>query len=292
MELSQLPLNALRAFEASARHCSFTRAGLELRVSQTAVSHQVKSLEDLLGIKLFRRLPKGLALTDEGAALMPDLTDAFKRVCATMSRFEKGHYHEVVTVGVVATFAIGKLLDWLDSFYEEYPGFDLRILTNNNRVDIAGDGLDYAIRFGEGLWHGTEALELIESPLSPMCSRAIASRLSEPRDLIGFDLLRSYRPDEWARWFETVGIQAPILRGMMLDSSLALAEAAARGHGVALLPVRMFEHDISCGRLVRPFANSVRTGSYWLTWLKSREPTRGMIAFREWLQTKCASEPA
>jgi LysR family transcriptional regulator of beta-lactamase len=183
MNLSQLPLNALRAFEASARHCSFTRAGLELRVSQTAISHQVNGLEDLLGVKLFRRLPKGLALTDEGAALVPVLTDTFRRVCSTMSRFEEGNYLEVVTVGVVATFAMGRLLDWLPSFNEAHPNFDLRILTNNNRVDIAGDGLDFAIRFGEGLWHGTEVAPLLDSPLSVVCSPSIASQLSSPADL-------------------------------------------------------------------------------------------------------------
>src|SRR3984885_6730560 len=100
MALSQLPLNALRAFEASARQLSFTRAGLELRVTQAAVSHQVKSLEELLGVQLFRRLPRGLALTDEGQALVPVLAESFGRIRATLDRFENGHFREVVIVGV------------------------------------------------------------------------------------------------------------------------------------------------------------------------------------------------
>src|SRR6201991_5163765 len=110
---SQVPLNALRAFEASARHLSFTKAGLELHVTQAAVSHQIKSLEEILGVRLFRRLPRGLALTDEGQALLPVLSESFGRIRATLDRFENGHFREVVTVGTVGTFATGWLLDRL-----------------------------------------------------------------------------------------------------------------------------------------------------------------------------------
>ncbi len=283
METSQLPLNALRAFEASARHCSFTRAGMELFVSQTAVSHHVKSLEDLLGVKLFRRLPRGLALTDEGAALAPVLTDAFRRVTATMSRFEEGHFHEVVTVGVVATFAVGWLMERLPAFHQAHPYLDLRIMTNNNRVDLAGDGLDLAIRFGDGSWRGTEAMHLIASPLSPVCSPMMAAKLAQPADLARVELLRSYRADEWMRWFEAAGAPKPVLRGMMFESSLALAEAAARGVGVALVPINMFERNLDDGRLVQPFETTVTTGDYWLTRLKSHPVTPGMQAFENWL---------
>jgi len=107
MDLSQIPLNALRAFEAAARHLSLTRAGLELRVTQAAVSHQVKGLEDILGAPLFRRLPRGLALTEEGEALLPVLTDAFRRIAGTLDRFEGGRVREILTVGAVGTFVTG-----------------------------------------------------------------------------------------------------------------------------------------------------------------------------------------
>ncbi|MDX0867147.1 LysR family transcriptional regulator [Sinorhizobium medicae] len=292
MELPKLPLNALRAFEASARHCSFTRAGLELRVSQTAISHQVKALEDLLGVKLFRRLPRGLALTDEGSALAPVMSDVFKRMCATVSRFEEGNFQEVVTVGVVGTFAVGWLMERLSDFHDAHPNLDLRILSNNNRVDLAGDGLDFAIRFGDGSWHGTEAMHLIAAPLSPVCSPLIAARLVEPADLARIELLRSYRSDEWAQWFQAAGSQSPVLRGMMFETSLALAEAAARGFGAALLPVTMFEHYIETGRLVQPFEVTVAAGDYWLTWLKSRQFTRGMLAFKRWLKEQFSGPSA
>lgn len=283
MDNSQLPLNALRAFEAAARHCSLTKAGLELRVTQTAISHQVKSLEEVLGVKLFRRLPRGLALTDEGMSLAPILTDAFRHLRATLSQFEDGHFREVLTVGAVSTFATGWLLPRLQSFRDEHPYVDVRLMTNNNRVDLAGDGLDIAIRFGDGTWLGTEAVHLLDTPLAPMCSPLLAQGLGEPADMRGCELLRSYRLDEWKRWFEIVGVAPPPIRGLIFDSSLALAQAAAQGAGVALLPVKMFQRELEVGRLVQPFEVEVPAGGYWLTWLKSRRETGAMKAFRNWL---------
>ena len=149
-----LPLNALRAFESSARHLSFTRAALELNVTQAAVSQQVRTLEERLGTTLFKRLPRGLAMTDEGLALRPVLTDAFDRIEAVLKQFEGGHFHEVLTVGVVGTFAVGWLMPRLKSFRDAHPFVELRLLTNNNLVDLATEGLDFAIRFGDGTWPG------------------------------------------------------------------------------------------------------------------------------------------
>jgi LysR family transcriptional regulator of beta-lactamase len=283
MDISQLPLNALRVFEASARHCSFTRAGLELRVTQTAVSHQVKALEDVLRVTLFKRLPRGLALTDEGQALLPVLTDAFRRMSSSLSQFEEGNFHEILTVGVVGTFAIGWLLPRLPWFKEQHLHVDLRLKTNNNRSDILLDGLDFFIRFGDGAWHGTEAVHLMDAPLSPVCAPTLRQRLRSPADLAEVELLRSYRIDEWSLWFSKAGVAAPNLRGWMFDSSLTLVEAAARGVGVALVPVAMFHQEIEEGRIVQPFDTTIHTGSYWLTRLKSRAETASMTAFRQWL---------
>jgi LysR family transcriptional regulator of beta-lactamase len=280
---SHLPLTALHAFEASARHLSFTRAGLELRVTQAAVSHQVKSLEGILGVKLFRRLPRGLALTDEGLALVPVLTETFGRIRATLDQFENGQFREVVTVGAVGTFATGWLLPRLPEFANAHPRIDLRLLTNNNRVDIAGEGLDFAIRFGDGAWHGTDAVLLFSALLSPVCAPDTAARLRQPSDLYREVLLRSYRTDEWARWFAAAGVACPPLRGPVFDSSVIMAGAAAQGAGVALLPVAMFTRELQQGELVQPFAIETAVGSYWLTSLRSKRPTAGMLAFQTWL---------
>lgn len=292
MDRPQLPLNALRAFEAAARHLSFTRAADELCVSQAAVSHQVKALERRLGASLFRRLPRGLSLTDEGAALVPVLRDSFDRIGAVLDRFADGRFHEVLTVGVVGTFAIGWLIPRLPAFQRANPLIDLRLLTNNNRVDLAGEGLDCAIRFGDGAWQGAEADHLLEAPFSPLCAPSLARRLRTPADLARQTLLRSYRTDEWEGWFDAAGATAPRVRGPIFDSSLAIAEAAARGAGVALLPVAMFERELAEERLARPFAAEVSAGAYWLVRLKSRPLTSALARFRDWLIAAAAPVPA
>ena len=281
--LSQLPLNALRAFEASARHLSFTRAGLELGVTQAAVSQQVQRLEASLGVRLFRRLPRGLALTDEGEVLLPPIDRAFRGIGDTLERFRDGRFNEVLTVGVVGTFATGWLLPCLSRFTKRHPRIDVRLHTNNNRVDLAGEGLDCAIRFGDGAWHATDAVRLFDAPLTPLCAPALAVRLRRPADLRRQTLLRSYRPDEWARWFEAVGGTVPGRQGPVFDSSVTMAEAAALGVGVALLPALMFAQDIRRNRLARPFEAEVSLGAYWITSLRSKRPSAAMEAFRTWL---------
>ena len=280
-----LPLNALRAFEASARHLSFTRAAIELCVTQAAVSHQVKLLEERLGTTLFKRLPRGLLITAEGEALLPVLRDSFDRVADMLERFQGGHLREVLTVGAVGTFAVGWLLPRLDDFQEKNPFVDLRLSTNNNRVDIAAEGLDYAIRFGNGAWHDTDAEELFEAPLTPLCIPEIARRLKTPDDLIQETLLRSYRTDEWTSWLKAAGASNtnPVVKGIVFDSSLGMMEAALQGAGVALCPPRMFSRHLASGAIRQPFKVYTSRGSYWLTRLQSRQPTPAMRLFRDWL---------
>ena len=282
-----LPLNALRAFEVSARHLNLTRAAQELNVTQTAVSQHIRNLEDRLGTPLFRRLPRGLALTDEGLALLPVLTEAFARMQSALEQISDRRPREVLTVGAVGTFAVGWLLPRLRDFSRACPFVDLRLLTNNNRVDLAAEGLDYAIRFGDGAWHGTEADRLLEAPLSAMCAPTMAVRLRAPGDLAREPLLRSYRSDEWSAWFAAAGVPCPLVRGTVFDSSLALAEAAAQGAGVALLPKRLFARELQQGRLAQPFETEIALGAYWLTRLKSRPPGAAMEAFRTWLLAGC-----
>jgi len=290
MDRAQLPLNALRAFDAAARHLNFTRAAIELCVSQGAVSHQVAQLERRLGTRLFHRLPRGLSLTDEGQALVPVVADAFDRVAATLDQYAGGRFREALKVGVVGTFAIGWLLPRLDAFARAHPGIDLRISTNNNRVDLAGEALDFAIRFGDGAWHGTHADPLLAAPLTPLCAPAIAARLQSPADLIPERLLRSYRTDEWVRWFAAAGVSPPVLRGPMFDSSALMATAAAAGQGIALAPPAMFTRELAAEILVQPFAITIDAGRYWLTRLISRPESDAMARFRGWLVAELVTE--
>ncbi|WP_314972293.1 LysR family transcriptional regulator [Comamonas testosteroni] len=286
----QLPLNALRMFDAAARHLSLTRAAQELHVTQAAVSQHIRNLEERLGKPLFRRLPRGLALTDEGQALWPVVAQSFERIEQSLQQVAEPRPREILTVGVVGTFAIGWLIPRLSQFQQLHPYIDLRLLTNNNRVDLAGEGLDAAVRFGDGAWHGTHAQMLLRAPLSPMCTHVLAQQLREPADLARQTLLRSYRTQEWEGWFAGLDQAAPLARGAMFDSSLTLAEAAAQGAGVALLPARMFEHMLQQGRLVRPFAHEVDTGAYWLTYLKSRQASSALQTFRQWLMTQLQTD--
>ncbi|MDR7146456.1 LysR family transcriptional regulator [Rhizobium sp. BE258] len=279
-----LPLNALRAFEAASRHLSFTRAAIELCVTQAAVSHQVKLLEQRLGVTLFRRLPRGLMITEEGLALLPVLRESFDRMADMLERFEGGQLREVLKLGAVGTLAVGWLLPRLADFRAKFPYIDLRLSTNNNRVDIAAEGLDYAIRFGNGAWHDIEAEALFEAPLSVLCIPPIARTLKTPDDVARQTLLRSYRTDEWPSWFEAAGVEPPPILGLVFDSSVLMVEAAMQGAGVALAPPLMFSRQLAAGEIEQPFPVYISKGSYWLTRLKSRPVTPAMETFRRWMQ--------
>jgi LysR family transcriptional regulator of beta-lactamase len=258
---------------------------VELFVTPAAVSHQVKSLEAQLNVTLFKRLPRGLLLTSEGETLLPVLRESFDRIAETLERFEGGHYREVLTVGAVGTFAVGWLLPRLADFQAKHPFIDLRLSTNNNRVDVAAEGLDYAIRFGAGAWHGIEALRLIDAPLSVLCVPELARQLRSPEDLLKQTLLRSYRTDEWPEWFLACGLpaNAPSAKSIVFDSSLAMMEAALQGAGIALAPPLMFSRQLASGAIEQPFGIGITTGSYWLTRLQSRTETAAMTAFKDWL---------
>lgn len=278
-----LPLNALRAFESAARHLSFTRAARELNVTQAAVSQQVRALEERLGAVLFRRLPRGLAMTDEGLALLPVLSDAFDRIDAVLRQFDGGHFHEVLTVGAVGTFAVGWLMPRLKQFRAAHPFVELRLLTHNNLVDVAAEGIDCAIRFGAGAWPGIQAVRLCAAPLAVLGAPETAARLRTPSDLANETLLRSYRADEWSHWLAAAGLEPWTIRGPVFDSSRLMVEAAMQGAGVALAPASMFERELRSGRLARVFDIEVDAGSYWLTWLKSKRMTPAMQTFKSWL---------
>ena len=276
-------LNALRAFEAAARHLSFTKAADELCVTQAAISHQVKALEERIGAALFRRTPRGLVLTDEGEALAPALSDGFDRIQRAMNRFEGGNAQEVLTVGVVGTFAVGWLMERAQLFRAAHQDVDLRLLTHNNKPDLAGESLDYAIRFGDGAWHGIEAERVMEAPLSPLCAPDMAAKLTAPADLAGATLLRSYRAQDWPAWLAVAGLDTIIPRGALFDSSWIMVQAAIQGEGVALAPPVMFRRELEEGVLAQPFAIEADVGAYWLTRLITRAPTHAMTVFRAWL---------
>ncbi|HDR8908443.1 TPA: LysR family transcriptional regulator [Burkholderia multivorans] len=284
-----LPLNALRAFESSARHLNFTRAGLELSVTQAAVSQQVRALEERLGCALFTRLPRGLDLTDEGRALLPVLSDAFSRIETVLQQFDGGRLRQVLTLGVVGTFALGWLMPRLKRFRDTHPFVELRLRTHNNVVDLAAEGLDFAIRFGQGNWPATRNERLFDAPLTALCAPDIARRLTQPADLAHETLLRSYRTDEWLGWFDAAQLEPWTVNGPVFDSSRLMVEAAMQGVGIALAPACMFERELQLGLLARPLDIDVHAGGYWLTSLKSKPLTPAMTLFRDWITAEAST---
>jgi len=292
MDRSQLPLNALRAFEAAARHASFTRAAQELCVTQAAVSHQVRGLEAQLGVELFRRLPRGLGLTGEGEVLYPIVHEALDRMSQAIDVLADGADREVLNVGVVGTFAVAWLLPRLEQFQRRFPFVDVRVSTHNNKIELTLEGLDYAIRFGTGAWHGTEATPLMEAPLTVLCAPALGERLTQPSDVLHQTLLRSYRTDEWNAWLSAAGVDTHLSfpRTVIFDSSIAMMEVVIQGGGVALAPAVMFRRQLAEGRIVRPFRTQVALGGYWLTRLQHHGETPAMSAFKRWLIESLSAE--
>ncbi|CNK98736.1 LysR family transcriptional regulator AmpR [Yersinia proxima] len=292
MVRSYIPLNSLRAFEAAARQLSFTKAAIELNVTHAAISQQVKALEERLNCRLFIRISRGLVLTTEGENLLPVLNDSFDRIADTLDRFSAGMMREKVRVGVVGTFATGYLLPRLKDFQHRYPHVDVLLSTHNNRVDVVAEGLDYAIRYGNGAWHDTESQFLCDAPLSPLCAPSFASSLCHPGDLQKFTLLRSYRRDEWSTWFAAAGgcVPSPSQQIMMFDSSVSMLEAAQSEIGIALAPPSMFTHLLLNERIIQPFSTTISLGGYWLTRLQSRSETAAMRDFSLWLLAEMTSE--
>lgn len=279
-----IPLNALRTFEVAARQGSFTRAAIELRVTQAAVSHQIARLEDGLGAKLFHRTPNGLVMTDAAQALFPVMERGLDDIARVLDQVMGGPRAEVLNLGVVATFATGWLIPRLQDFRRAHPEITLRLSTNNNRVEIAREGLDAAIRFGTGRWPGVEAHHVLDAPMGPLCAPHLDVRA--PSDLRHHTLLRSYRAEEWPKWFAEAGEACPPLNGPVLDTSVGMAELAAEGLGIALLPLPMFERALVAGRLVSPFDATVTLGSYWLTIPEDRRMTLATGLLLKWMRAQ------
>ena len=290
-----LPLNGLKAFEAAARHLSFTRAADELHVTQAAVSHQVKTLEQRLGVKLFRRLPKSLRLTDEGQALLPELRDAFERIARALNRVTSAQGAAALSVSTLTTFALTWLVSRLPRFQARHPEIEVRLNTTGRIVDFAREDVDVAVRYGDGNWPGLNVEKMFEDELTPLCGRAHKERLRRPEDLRDVPLLDASPPEpasvgDWPTWLRAAGIaQLPVTRGATFDSTKIAAQAAIDGMGVAIGSPYLFAEDIAAGRLFQPFPLTVRNGkTYWLVCAEGTATRPKIKAFREWVLSELA----
>lgn len=271
MAMGSHSLNGLRAFATAARHLNFTRAADELCVTQAAVSHLIKTLEAQLGKPLFFRTARGLQLTDDGARIAPAVQQAFAQMDAALALLDDAAPPQRFTLAVVGTYLHGHLLARLPTLQARHPQLDLRIQTHNNKLDLAVETVDAAIRFGDGAWRSVEALPLQAAPLTALCAPGLPLR--DPGDLRRCTLLRSYRSSDWPAWARAAGCPDLHARGPQFDASVLMVQAAMAGAGVALAPAAMFQRELASGRLIRPFATEVDQGRYWLTRSLAREPS-------------------
>ncbi|MDF3071639.1 MAG: transcriptional regulator [Polyangiaceae bacterium] len=280
-------LRALQVFEVAARLGSFTKAAGELHVTQTAVSHQVKQLEEELETPLFRRTGRGLTLTPAGQAWLAQLTRIFGQLHEANRKLRSGRERPTVSLTTLPSFAARWLVPRLGGFLARHPELDLRISSSETVVDFTLEPVDVGVRFGPGPYRGLLAEKLFEDVFVVVAAPERVKRLLKPRDLAGHPLLKDDHESAWPRWFAAHGISAPNVRyHQLLDSGL-LVEAAARGQGVALARWSLVQDELAAGRLRRVFPklSALPVGhAYHLVGLRETFRRPEIAAFRTWLR--------
>ena len=288
------PLNALKAFEAAARSESFTRAAEELNVTQGAVSHQVKALEGILGLKLFNRERQRLVITEAGREYLAVVRDALDRIAVGTERLVQRQTSGVLTVSTSPDFAAKWLVNRLGRFAEAHPDIDLRVSATIQQVDFAREDVDLAVRHGDGHWAGLDAVRLCSEQLFPVCAPKLISgrnRITKAADLLKFPLLRLEDWKNWSRWFEAAGVTATPVPGPTLNRASMLIDAAVDGQGIALARTTLAAWDLINGRLVKPIDVSLRlSNTYWIVCPKATSVLPKITAFREWLLAEAADD--
>jgi LysR family glycine cleavage system transcriptional activator len=289
------PLNALKAFEAAARHESFTRAAEELCVTQGAVSHQVKALEAELGVKLFNRERQRLIITGAGRDYLGVVRDALDRIAVGTERLVQRQSSGVLTVSTSPDFAAKWLVHRLGRFAEAYPEVDLRVSATMHHVDFAREDVDLAVRHGDGNWPGNDVIRLSPEQLFAVCSPKLLSgrhRLAKPSDVLKFPLLHLDDRTAWAKWLEVAGFaDAELSQGPVLNRASMVIDAAVDGQGIALARTTLAAWDLISGRLVRPFNDTLPLSrTYWIVCPKATSALPKITTFRDWLLGEAAQD--
>ncbi len=288
------PLNALRAFEAAARHMSLTLAAAELHVTPAAISHQVRLLEDHIGLPVFERNGRGLALTDAGAAGLRDLREGFARLSDAMDAIASLGEAGALTVSVAPSFAAKWLLPRLGSFERQHPEIDVHVSASMHLFDFARDRVDVAVRYGPGGYPDVFFEKLLTETVIPVCSPALLEgrTLRAARDLLDLPLLHDDSPDNdpscpsWDMWLRAAGVDgADAERGPRFNQGSLVIEAAVLGRGVALAKSALAASDLRAGRLVRPI-ETVRPVdfAYYFVAPQPKLNLPKVVYFRDWLR--------
>ncbi len=282
------PLNALRAFEAGARFLNFTRAAEDLFVTQTAVSHQVRLLEEWFGQRLFVRAGKGLKLTEAGAALYPVITLALDNIGEVATRIRGAPQRRTLTISVTPTFGSRWLAHRLGRFWQEHSEIDLRLHHSVHLVDLEREDIDAAIRWGKGDWPGLTVEKLIAAQSAPLCSPALLEGKHGIRSLEALrhhTLLHERDHREWTEWLTAAGVaQVNGQRGPVIDNPSVLVSAALDGHGVILGIPGMLAEELKAGVLVAPFGTTPEPDfAYYLSYLPGALERPKVRAFRDFI---------
>lgn len=299
-------LNALRAFEASARHESFSAAAVELNVTPAAVGQLVRTLENWLGTPLFLRGTGGkarLIATETAERALPDIRAGFDRLALGMERLREGSANGVLTVTVSPAFAAKWLLPRIDQFQSAWPDTDVRLDTNLKPVDFIAQRVDIGVRYGTGNWPGLTADKLMDEEVYPVCSRELLrtrARLRKPGDLARETLIHDLSMDghagfpSWNAWLKKAQIRdVAATRGMKINNSAAVLQAAIEGQGIALARSVMARDDIAAGRLVRLFPEITFSSplAYYVVYRPECAGLPRLAAFRDWLLAQASESP-
>lgn len=297
-------LNALRAFEASARHQSFSAAAVELHVTPAAVGQLVRTLEEWLGVPLFHRSASGrvrLVPTEAAERALPDIRAGFDRLSLGFERLKEGSINGVLTVAVSPAFAAKWLLPRIERFQTAWPDTDVRLDTNLKPVDFVAQGVDIGVRYGMGAWPGLASQKLMNEEVFPVCTpelRRAHSGLRNPADLRRATLIHDLSLDShtgfptWDTWLRKAGVtNVSTRRGLKINNSAAVLQAAIEGHGVALARSVMAHDDLAAGRLVRLFPDVAFTSplAYYIVFRGECSDLPKLSAFRDWLLEEAAA---
>jgi LysR family glycine cleavage system transcriptional activator len=287
-------LNGLKAFEATARHESFTKAAHELCVTQGAVSQQVKGLETELGVRLFRRERQRLIITDAGRTYLEVVRDAFDRLGMGTERLLQRQKSGTMTITTSPNFAAKWLVHRLGRFSEAHPEIDLRVSASVQHIDFAREDIDLAIRHGDGQWPGMHVTRLCTEQLFPVCSPKLSSggALRSPGDIKRHTLLHTNSTADWQNWLRRVDVDGvDVMRGVVFNQASMTIDAAVDGQGIALARTALASSDLISGRLVRPFDLALEAPyAFWIVCPKSASELPKIMTFRTWLLKEAAED--
>lgn len=300
MQLSRLPLNALRAFDAAARHMSFKLAAEELHVTPAALSYQIRSLEDLLQVKLFERSNRKVALSPAGTRLYPGARDAFQRLSAAVEQVAPDHDDHVLVISAGPAFSAKWLAPRLSRFLELHPDLDPRISANLIKSDFANEQIDVAVRFGGGDYPDLKSILLMEDAVTPMCSPDLVSDDRGIRNLADLRIFTLIHDDSlkpfphapgWKTWLEHAGVNdIDTERGLRFNHADHALDAAIEGAGVVMGRTVLGERDLRLGRLVKPFELEIPLQySFYLVAPPDKWDNANVAAFRAWMREEIKS---